>query len=428
MMRLHKVPCTLPSQSRSGVTLTEVLMSMLIMSLGIIFVATLFPASVIRSIQASHMTSATIARYNAEALIDTSPELIHDPDGDGDFAEHYQVNAVGDFARALTRNYIVDPYGFYTHQQDGSNTPESIHRWFGVKVADGEVQEDLHLLRRFDSGIVGDAEAAASLTFANDRWDRIVDVQQPNFELIPDAVNPIGVRVTDKSLSAVVPGISRIQIFDEYGRRSQTYPIVSVDLNDGDVFWDASGATPPTVGLPASFLPGPSSIGPSRIVIENDQRLFNWLLTVRKNSDGRANVDVVVTANRRIAPDNEHAYSALFNPGSAEVWVNSGALDTPSPAPEPFLKKGGYVFDVVNARWYRIQAFEFVSGPPAGFVGFPTDTFDIRLEIEGEVRAPGTNANLDGDSGGTFDGFAVLMPGIIDVFPLAPRPLPEFSE
>ena len=61
---------------RGGTTLTEVLISMLIMGIGIVSLATLFPISVLRSIQATQVTNATMLRYNAEALVDLNPNIL----------------------------------------------------------------------------------------------------------------------------------------------------------------------------------------------------------------------------------------------------------------------------------------------------------------------------------------------------------------
>ena len=46
---------------RRGVTLTEVLMSLMIMSIGISSVAVLFPLSMLRSLQATQRTAAAAA-------------------------------------------------------------------------------------------------------------------------------------------------------------------------------------------------------------------------------------------------------------------------------------------------------------------------------------------------------------------------------
>ena len=49
---------SISQQNRRGVTLTEVLMSMLIMAIGVSFVAAVFPLSLLRSIQGAQLTGA----------------------------------------------------------------------------------------------------------------------------------------------------------------------------------------------------------------------------------------------------------------------------------------------------------------------------------------------------------------------------------
>jgi prepilin-type N-terminal cleavage/methylation domain-containing protein len=90
---------------RAGVTLTEVLMSLMIMSIGISAVAVLFPISVLRSVQATQLTNAAILKRNAQALLDMRQELVFDPDGDGNFDEHIGARQ--------ELNYIVDPSGYF---------------------------------------------------------------------------------------------------------------------------------------------------------------------------------------------------------------------------------------------------------------------------------------------------------------------------
>ena len=71
-----------------GVTLIEVLMSLMIMALGVSAVMVLFPISVLRSVQATHLTNAAILQANAVTLINARKQLIFDPDGDGNMQEH----------------------------------------------------------------------------------------------------------------------------------------------------------------------------------------------------------------------------------------------------------------------------------------------------------------------------------------------------
>ena len=72
---------------RHGVTLIEVLMSLMIMSIGVSAVMVLFPISVLRSVQATQLTNAAILKYVAEAIVQMQPQLVFDPDGDGNLDE-----------------------------------------------------------------------------------------------------------------------------------------------------------------------------------------------------------------------------------------------------------------------------------------------------------------------------------------------------
>ena len=108
------------SPCRVGATLMDVLMSLAIMGIGIVSLAALFPLSIVRSIQATQMTHATNLRLNAEAMLAVYPNLIHDPNFDGNYFEHHDedlngngvfdvgedVNGDGQWSRG---RYIVDP-------------------------------------------------------------------------------------------------------------------------------------------------------------------------------------------------------------------------------------------------------------------------------------------------------------------------------
>ena len=60
----------------AGTTLSEVLVSLLVMSIGVVSLASLFPISVIRSVQATKLTNAAQLKYNAESLARVLPDLI----------------------------------------------------------------------------------------------------------------------------------------------------------------------------------------------------------------------------------------------------------------------------------------------------------------------------------------------------------------
>ena len=71
------------SEVRRGTSLTEVLAAILVMSVGVLSVMTLFPIAIIRSLQATQLTNATILAKRAEALVEmydlTSDRYIPQP-------------------------------------------------------------------------------------------------------------------------------------------------------------------------------------------------------------------------------------------------------------------------------------------------------------------------------------------------------------
>ncbi|RLT21206.1 MAG: hypothetical protein DWI29_02365, partial [Planctomycetota bacterium] len=144
--------------------MTEVLMSMLIMSIGVSSVAVLFPISVLRSVQATQLTNAAILMTNAKALVQMRKELLFDPDGDGNLDEHIW--------NKTEQRYIVDPAGYFeiaaapgatwssnptlNDPAIGRNDPtlRGLCDWFGNIDSDNNgTPEPFDVLPRYDGGI-----------------------------------------------------------------------------------------------------------------------------------------------------------------------------------------------------------------------------------------------------------------------------------
>ena len=99
----------------AGVTLTEVLMSLMIMSIGISSVMVLFLISVLRSVQSTQLTNAAILKYNTEAQLRQNPRLVFDPNGNYDLqtTDVARDKALAEhFLSGNGRNYMVDLSGF----------------------------------------------------------------------------------------------------------------------------------------------------------------------------------------------------------------------------------------------------------------------------------------------------------------------------
>ena len=79
-MKKHPNPTasdqTQATVARTGTTLSEVLVSMLIMSIGVVSLAALFPISVLRTAQATQLTHSVFLRNNAEAAVESNMGLL----------------------------------------------------------------------------------------------------------------------------------------------------------------------------------------------------------------------------------------------------------------------------------------------------------------------------------------------------------------
>lgn len=464
--------------NRRGVTLTEVLMSLMIMSIGIASVATLFPIAALRSAQATRLTNGAILKHNIEAVIRARPELIFDPDGDwvnsNSTQTGYWARLTEHFSANSEKNYIVDPSGYFSAAgkysgQYGSMTAAGAAAMNAVPAASRDFADYLGnsatgltsgtpvaALPRFDGGLraaglagtgafsratapvtlsattLAEFKAASThLAGLGDGWEKIVDDVALSYVWSDGSVataNPGGETIvgvvldSEIDLDGVVsssqyvtgfsgisdPEYTLITVFAADGRNSQSFPLTTisghnclwteptgVDLNgDGEV---------ETRSLPFEF---GEEIG--RVVIQKRRvQDFSWMLTVRRASDGRAaGVDIVVMFNDGRNPESERVFPAVFTSGVLGLTVakTSGTNINGDPA-EPILKKGGFVLDVNNARWYRI----------ANYVEDPADStqYLITLDSEAEESSPG---------GG---GGAIFLPGIVDVYPMGSVALPE---
>ncbi|TWU14264.1 hypothetical protein CA54_31070 [Symmachiella macrocystis] len=435
---------TSPSTLRGGVTLVEVLMSLLVVGVGLVSVAVLFPLSILRTIEATQLTSATMVRYNAEEMIDAFPALAFNPDGDADVAEHANTN------------YIVDPFGFdVLTTLSGAAVPAtgaSPVPFGGVPGASG----DPGVLERFpgsiatgtiipDLGPPPNPSRAVNFVTQPDSWDTLLDETSsipanylpatPSIEF-PGAAAAIGLTADYDGTVLGVP-VYRAIFFDATGDRSHTRVLTGItNIANSVLTWND---------------PLPNGFTPATAWLQAQERHYSWLLTVRRgtpsdhpgpdkqpgvagvddNSDTviddvgelgwpgsddllseNALIEVVVFFNR--TPENgdpmsdpptgadalaESAYPLLapgFQRGVATVSLDWGTN------PEPFLKEGKFIFDPEGARWYRILKIT------------STGDTSARLDLD---RGAETNSVFSEDA--AEQGLGVFLPGIVDVYPIA---------
>ena len=392
----------------TGATLTEVLISILIMSIGVVTLATLFPISVLRSVQATQLTNATILRFNAEAIIRTLPYLVHDPNHDGNYREHFQ--------RSNHRNFIVDPLGYHLIDEVNPTALSDLKPWFGNdgQANPSPISPPERRMRRFGGGTSGDRDAAAMVTLP-DSW--VLQGKEiptaanlrgtaPYYVTLPPNVDfNLGVPCEDADADGTLTtaedldgdGVNdvrqtQITFFSGDGRSSHVRIVDQITSAGPAGPQQPYGPPPHSVqwndALPAGFAVG-------EVQVETQERRYTWLLTVRKRPGGkRAGIDVVVCFRRTFGPEDEVIYS---HPTNADEFVaGERSVTIRWVGEKPFYKKGGWVLDAQNARWYRIQ--DIINEDDQV-------NMTVELVLEDEIVKTGSSG-------------AILMRGVIQVYPI----------
>lgn len=466
-------------QSAAGVTLVEVLMALMIMSIGVSSVAVLFPISALRSIQASQMTNGAIVKYGVETLVDIHPHLIFDPDGDQAAAKRLPPGPARDkamrdtitehFRSVGSRNYVIDPVGFYTNifngdgaiqpngsatglagtfGNDGSN-PFGVPRYGGgLRTTDGQ-----------GPGAAGSAYARALMlkaqAFASqgDGWETQMDAQAAGTVVLGTGANAHVGAVqlsTDLDLSQVPtsqlilppdgsggylvedPEMYRIVLFSPFGKFSQAYPLVAIDTSANVAYFsediNGNGARDAGEDVNMDGVANQRTLAAEfggeidRVLLQSRKLSdYSWMLNVRRRGDGQArSVDVVVRFNDGVSAKAERVFEAAFVPGTSSVWVRLPSRSNPGDPTEPSIRKGKFVFDATNGVWYRIQ--DILERPAFG-TGSPNwANFDFLVTVEKQIRPSEGAGSLA--SAGPFAP-AMFPTGIVDVYPMGSRNLPE---
>jgi prepilin-type N-terminal cleavage/methylation domain-containing protein len=456
---------------RHGVTLTEVLMSLMIMGIGVVSLATLFPISTLRVLEATNLTNSTVARFNAEGIIDSFPQMIHNPDG---------VSTT----REAGKNYIVDPLGWHELLAQGVPTPLLYEYNRPASGAFAITRPPIAQQTRY----LGDNVTSPTLFTSIDIARRVANLQDTTTDFgegfpDPDGGNagaytkngdglvtgltmPTEVDLSVFTLSTTDPAYQdpkgyQAVIFDVTGRYSEIRPIDSVSAQT--INW-------------LSPLPSRYSSIVGLVRIERTEPFYSWMLTVRKRASGPANVDVVVFSKRDFNELSEQVYvgdlrrytlGANGVPGYANgetiptTGVNNGDDDQDglpdstfeigypgsddeqnnrvtvswdpslySTQPEkPLLRRGGFVFDAANALWYRVLTIEEAPTANSAVLALekaisrnntedviPNNSIDSGPDNNGD-GVPDWTEDQNGD--GIVDRGGLIIPrGVVAVFPL----------
>lgn len=340
MKSLHVQP--LPTHRQTGATLTEVLMAILIMSIGVVSVVTLFPLAILRAVHASQITNARILEDNIEEFVNTNRWVLNDTPLDPKVVTNPLDTQ---YAAYATRREacVVDPLGqrlmFSNYTTNfgnrGSTAPGPLHRWScfdgwpqGAGGADWTPTESDYLER--------------NVLALPDSTNRAVDSQ------------PIAVTATTVTLPVnvgTILGNAKMIVFSADGLRSvsreiQT-PVTGAELPTGSVL---------TLKTTEPNLPGNldqiNEVG--RITVEIQESRYSWMLTCLASGAEGAPLSCAIFFRRGYDPEDEWIYNVS---PTVVTGRDSFPITWATTDPTPVLREGNYLLDATNARWYRIKTF-----------------------------------------------------------------------
>ncbi len=409
---MQHLPKTPPLHKRGGVTLTEVLMAILVMGIGVVAVATMFPLSVLKSVRASQLTRAAILCINARAQIQANPQLLSDPNFDGNIREHYSgdfvengvfdqgevaedVDGDGNNDRVQRGFYAVDPLGwaYWTDVGSTAGVPANV---FGH---DGDDAAAPFGIRRWSGSALNGPPPAGAPSLSQLQAEQIVALPDTWETVGEDTITAASTGTvlqlsgTDLDLSVVPTSgnpLARAVLFlfaPNGGPKAVTRRIVAVDNSAKTIT-----VSPAITGVTATAV--------DRVRVEFQSPKYTWMLTMRTDFNGVSQGDIVVFFNRSFDPLDERLITASTTNGFINADRNASNVVTINfaAANKPNYGRNKFVFSTANGQWYRIVQVQSETTTSA------TLALDRAVsDIPSKLTAAEDNA--------------IIPSGVIDVFP-----------
>jgi Tfp pilus assembly protein PilV len=294
-------------------------------------------------------------------------------------------------------HYVIDPVG-WNAMNSVSNTapsppaPPTLGGALGNNGGGLGVNDVANgaAIERFPAGIRTGLPDALRFAMLPDSWleaarGAIQNPQPPPVGANPPAYTSVDLANFDLTDLTLPPqGVSRIVLIDATGKLSQTRLVSSCIVAAGPISTVSWSISDPLTG---GFVPAFARV-------ESQEARYTWMLTVQRTSGGgSANVWVTIFFNRALTAPDEQVYAANGNDG-----VFTPFTVTYPAGQKPNVKKGSFMFDVTDGRWYRIT--DIVS-----------DTGTVLSLLVDQTRP-----QADVQNGPNFN--VVFMRGVVDVFPI----------
>lgn len=384
--------CGQTDHARVATTLMEVLMALMVMSIGIVSVASLFPLAILRSIQASQLTNAALLRYEAEDKIDMFEDML--PDGD-DFPTPRRV---GD-----RRRFVIDPLGYWTTQADDpgnegqwKGTITRLNAGMGQNLANNAIPSADSWVREFQG--LPASNTGSVITFPNKAIDAL-----RTLETIVTARIGSGTAANPEN-----PDIqARLVLLSENGRSAVTREVSdTANINTGAR----------TVTLDTALPSDGRFDSISEVYIETYEQRYSFLFTVRSTLVEDIDGDTTTTDDMTI--ENVISCVVFFRRDFNEQVFNARSrrrtdggemkIFFETSRDRPKFKPGDYLFDPDNAYWYQVR--QVVADDIEDTGDEDEDSNTNRLSQIILDRAPLKPINR-----------VIVTDGIIEVFPISTR-------
>ncbi len=456
---------------RSGATLAEILLALMVMAIGVTSIATMFPLSVIRAVQAHHLTSVRLLREQVEEASQAIPAFRPRKSIvlNQSLAANWQGGAVvggrfNEFSRLQrlreTRVRVLDPIGFREYLDQGA--PNDVFRnvygnrgtgvvdtGFGARRIDGyPLNNGVNPTVLFGNANLtpGEAEQVGAMrdTWRTDLVEEVGTINAgrtivtfPNSGLIRDALS-----TAVATLGAVGPNNPdvrvRLQISGFDNRRTEIREVTAAA--DVDVAARTVTFAPP---LPNNGFY--DTIGQVRI--QTYDRQYSWIMTCRTRvlsgvpdlTTGEVQItqpigvstqrDMAIFFRRSFTPEAEFVYQTRVDrsPGASGDVVSIFWDDDDPNHPTPTIKEGVHALDPESGEWYQVRSVveEEIDGTSGtntfrqagGFVpavGAPVRRIVVQLDRPLTVAA-------DLQRGFSRNEFQLMvLPEVIEVYPLPP--------
>ncbi|WP_437186338.1 type IV pilus modification PilV family protein [Planctomicrobium sp. SH668] len=410
-MKLHlKAPRT--SHRRHAATLVEVLMSLMILSLGVVSVFTLFPLTLVSSIKANQLTTSRLYADQIAAAIRARPELVlgarewqpNQNYTNGSVVtgrilqgstsppsnEYYRCIAAGTSSfmepewpsvtiavptiteatnvewqriplpfqngtppgmQFTPYKYVVDPMGAI-NSIPLTNPLRHAFGNYASQLVDNNFPRPNGLLLRTNCGIENELTAIQTNFLSQDSWTTVFTAVPLTFTRPTDPNNRTSTITFDPTIS--IDGLPLKT--DPY---DWTIPARVIAISaDG-----RRSATANLIGMDVankqitvdSRLNGADPIGSVRV--ETYEPRYTWLAAVDRTTPTFTTVQCAIFFNRDYRDESEQIYPALLIPGTLDqVEFDSTVMDSIESdiKSKPYAPVGGYVFDVDAVKFHRI--------------------------------------------------------------------------